>query len=144
MKISVDIDVEKILEKRSGGTESAAMVLATSFERVMQPYVPKSDGANVHLIQQVQIIPKGKEKAEIVYPGPYAHYVYVGEVYGPNFEVEPGVWRSHKGKKKTKTDRKINYTGAPMRGAEWDKRAWQARSKEVLEALAKRMGGEAK
>ncbi len=142
--MKVDIDINRIFEERAGGVDDAGKVLATTMERIMQPYVPMSDGAAEHLVQQVKIVPTSPGVANIIYPGPYAHYVYVGEVYGPNFEKEPGVGRSRKGKKKSPTGREMKYTGAPMRGKEWDKRAWQARSREVLEALAKRMGGEVK
>lgn len=40
----------------------------------------------------------------IVYPGPYAHYMYMGDVYGPNYPVEIDSegnvlqWRSRPGK----------------------------------------------
>ena len=51
----------------------------------------------------------------ITYPGPYAHYMYKGIVYGPNFPIEVDSegnvlqWRSPKGKKKHPTSRKIKY-----------------------------------
>ena len=54
---------------------------------------------------------------EVVYMGPYAHYMYYGEVYGPNFPVERDSdgnviqWRSPplgKGSKHP-TGRKIKY-----------------------------------
>ena len=54
----------------------------------------------------------------IVYPGPYAHYMYKGIVYGPNFPVEFDSegnvlqWRSPKGKKKHATNRRLKYRGA--------------------------------
>ena len=142
--MNIDIDIDRIFEERAGGVNDAGEVLATTMERIMQPYVPMSEGAAAHLVQRVQIVRLGEGRAEIIYPGPYAHYVYVGEVYGPNPEKEPGVRRSRKGEKKSPTGREMKYTGAPMRGKEWDKRAWQERSREVLEALANRMGGKVK
>lgn len=50
---------------------------------------------------------------EILYPGPYAHYQYYGEVYGPNFpDIDPNTgevmgWKSPR--KKYPTGRKLNY-----------------------------------
>lgn len=67
-------------------------LLAKEFE----PYVPTKEGVMVH---GVEVTPE-----YIKYPGPYAHYQYMGEVYGPNIaqwdeagEVVVG-WKSPKGK----------------------------------------------
>ena len=52
---------------------------------------------------------------KVIYPGPYAHYQFYGEVYGPNipiFEDDSGVptgWFSPPGKKKHPTGRKLQY-----------------------------------
>ena len=52
---------------------------------------------------------------EVVYPGPYAHYMYYGEVYGPNipvFEDDSGIptrWFSPPGQPKHPTGRQIQY-----------------------------------
>lgn len=140
MKITVDIDIDKIYRERA---DEAGTVMAVTAERLMQPYVPKSDGAAAHLVNAVQVIKTGEGKSEIIYPGPYAHYVYIGEVYGPNFMTENG-WRSYAGKSKTPTGRQMEYTGAPERGKEWDKKMIQQRGKELVEAVAKHMGGKAK
>ena len=51
----------------------------------------------------------------IVYPGPYAHYMYMGEVYGPNIPVfddnsgTPTRFFSRPGERKTPTGRAIQY-----------------------------------
>lgn len=51
----------------------------------------------------------------ITYPGPYAHYMYYGEVYGPNIPVERDEdgnvlqWRSPPGQRKHPTGRSIQY-----------------------------------
>ena len=51
----------------------------------------------------------------IVYPGPYAHYLYMGEVYGPNipiFDDSSGIptrFFSRPGEKKKPTGRPIQY-----------------------------------
>lgn len=52
---------------------------------------------------------------EIVYPGPYAHYQYMGIVYGPNipiFEDDSGVptrWTSPSGQPKRSMNRPLEY-----------------------------------
>lgn len=51
----------------------------------------------------------------VIYPGPYAHYQYYGEVYGPNipvFEDDSGVptrYFSRPGEKKHPTGRSLQY-----------------------------------
>lgn len=51
----------------------------------------------------------------IVYPGPYAHYMYMGEVYGPNipiFDDDSGIptrYFSRPGDKKNPTGRSLQY-----------------------------------
>ena len=54
----------------------------------------------------------------IIYPGPYAHYQYVGEVMAGRAP-------------KHYTGQAINYHGAPMRGKQWDKRMMADKGKEV-------------
>jgi len=52
----------------------------------------------------------------VVYPGPYAHYQYYGEVYGPNIPVyeddtgEPTRFFSPPGVKKHPTGRELKYS----------------------------------
>lgn len=49
---------------------------------------------------------------EIVWTAPYAHYQYVGQVYGPNFPViidDESGWRSPRGKPKYATGQSITY-----------------------------------
>lgn len=51
----------------------------------------------------------------VIYPGPYAHYMYYGEIYGPNFPTEIDEdgnvlqWRSPAGQKKHPTGRFMKY-----------------------------------
>ena len=62
---------------------------------------------------------------EIIYPGPYAHYQYYGEVYGPNIPifddnsgVPTGFW-SPPGQPKHPTGRQLQYNTdvSPLAGA---------------------------
>lgn len=52
---------------------------------------------------------------KVIYPGPYAHYQYYGEVYGPNipvFEDDSGIptrFFSRPGEKKHPTGRSLQY-----------------------------------
>ena len=60
---------------------------------------------------------------QVVYDGPYARYLYFGEVMGPNIPVfkngELVGFFSPKGKRKYLTGRSLKFQGAPKRGAFW-------------------------
>ena len=66
----------------------------------------------------------------VIYPGPYAHYQYYGEVYGPNipvFEDDSGVptrFFSRPGEKKHPTGRSLQYATDvnPLAGPFWAER----------------------
>ena len=76
----------------------------------------------------------------VVYPGPYAHYMYYGEVYGPNipvFEDDSGVptcWFSPPGKKKHPTGRSLKYATDvnPLAGPFWNRRMKAAHMKDIV------------
>lgn len=65
---------------------------------------------------------------EVVWPGPYAHYQYYGEVYGPNipiFEDDTGVPTSYwSPPKKYPTGRQLQYKKDinPLAGSYWFER----------------------
>jgi hypothetical protein len=82
----------------------------------------------------------------VIWSTPYAHYMYEGIVYGPNFLVEIDgqlVWRSPAGKPKFPTNRTFQYQN-PNATAHWDKtmlerdrRAFNNRVTAMLKRLAK-------
>lgn len=146
MNITVNVDPDGILKSRGLGTSNEARVLiATQFERLCQPYVPMSAESGAHFATRSQVSQDGKT---VTYPGPYAHYDYVGEVYGPNIPIMhggiPAGFFSPPGRKKSPTGREMEFHGAPMRGKEWDKRMMADRGKELVEAVATYLGGKAK
>ena len=86
---------------------------------LFEPYVPFDTGV---LANSVEVTAEG-----ISYNTDYAHYVYEGEVYGPNLQIvdkETGeiVWRSPKGKSKYPTGRLMTYTN-PLATRHWDETA---------------------
>ena len=126
---SVNITPSKILAKHGlGGDNKARKYLATSVAKYCDPYVPMSAGAGAHLKNQKQIAPDG---SKVTYPGPYAHYVYVGLAM---------VGRAPK----SYSGRALNYHGAPMRGKEWDKRMLADRGGDLKRDFAAYVGGRAK
>jgi hypothetical protein len=66
----------------------------------------------------------------VVYPGPYAHYMYYEEIYGPNIPVfedntgEPTTFFSPPGQKKERTGRPLQYStdDCALAGGRWFER----------------------
>lgn len=129
MKITpkqVNISPAVILKSRGLGSSTAACKhLANTVRRFSDPYVPMQQG---ELKNAAQIINDGRG---ILYNQPHAHYQYVGEV------MEGRAPKHY-------TGRDIKYHGAPMRGKQWDKRMMADRGEEVVEDLAKFVGGKRK
>ena len=112
--VQINIDANKILKKYGlGQSKEAQWFLAEDVERLCQPYVPMSAGSGAHMVNAARVTDES-----IIYPGPYAHYQYVGEVMAGNAP-------------KHYTGRAIDYHGAPMRGKQWDKRMMADKGDEV-------------
>lgn len=81
----------------------------------------------------------------LIFPGPYAHYLYYGEVYGPNipiFDDDSGIpvtYRSPKNKKKYPTGRALQYSKDPNPHAcsHWWEVAKANHIKDILEEARK-------
>ncbi len=90
------------------------------------PYCPMDSGVLAKSAYTATQIGSG----EVVYPGPYAHYMYYGEVYGPNIPIfdddsgEPTGYFSPPGKKKSPTGRQLEYNTDlnPLAGSFWFER----------------------
>ena len=89
----------------------------------------------------------------VIWPGPYARYLYYGEVYGPNipvFEDNTGVptrWFSPPGQKKHPTGRQLDFSksqarGSPLAGSFWFERMKADHTQDIVrEAQAVATGG---
>lgn len=93
--------------------------------RYDMPYVPWETGSLARSPYLMTDIGSGV----VVYPGPYAHYQYYGEVYGPNIPVfeddsEEPSWFSRPGEKKHPTGRQLQYNDDlnPLAGSFWFER----------------------
>ena len=83
----------------------------------------------------------------VIYPGPYAHYQYYGEIYGPNipvFEDDSGVptrFFSPPGQKKHPTGRSLDHATDvnPLAGPFWFERMKAAHKDAILRGASKRM-----
>lgn len=114
VEIKVNLDVNQIINKYGlGANKEAQRFLASEVERLCQPYVPMSAGSGGHLVNSARVYDD-----KIVWPGPYAHYQYYGEVMAGRAP-------------KHYTGKPIEYHGAPMRGKEWDKRMMADRKDDI-------------
>lgn len=118
IKVDANINTGAILRKMGlGDSKEAQRYLANEVEKLSRPYVPMSSGSGAHMMNQVQVTDDA-----VIYPGPYAHYQYVGEVMNGRAP-------------KQYTGRDINYNGGPMRGKQWDKRMLADRGNEIEKGL---------
>ena len=108
------------------------------------PYCPFDTGLLANSAYSATVIGSGM----VVYPGPYARYLYYGEVYGPNipvFEDDSGVptrWFSPPGQKKHPTGRALQFKTDlnPLAGSVWFERMKADHAKDILEEARKAAG----
>ena len=99
------------------------------------PYVPASPDRTLEFSAQLSTeIGSG----EVIWNTPYAHYQYMGIVYGPNFQVMIKgslEWRSYAGRPKHPTDRELTYDKSqnPMAGPRWFERMKADRLNDILD-----------
>lgn len=114
---------------RACNLESGGLVQQTIDKAVIDydlPYCPWDSGNMARSAYTATIIGSG----EIIYPGPYAHYQYYGEVYGPNIPIfddntgEPTGFWSPPGQTKYPTGRPLQYSTDinPLAGSFWFER----------------------
>ncbi len=100
-------------------------------------YAPWDSGVMAKSAYGATQIGSGK----VVYPGPYAHYMYYGEVYGPNIPVyendmgAPTRFFSLPGQKKHPTGRALQYKTDvnPLAGSFWFERMKADRMQDIIQ-----------
>lgn len=145
--INADFDfvTDGLLEKCN--LEEGGLVQQTIDKSVIDwnlQYVPWATGTLGKSAYSVTQVGSG----EVVYPGPYARYLYFGEVMGPNIPVfeddsgEPTQFFSPPGKKKHLTGRKLQYSKDvnPLAGAFWFERMKADHAQDILQE-AKNVAG---
>lgn len=127
-KVTVDIDCKKILDSRGlGKDQRAAKYLANLVRQKSDKRVPMQDG---DLKNHAKVVADGGG-VSILYPEPYAHYQYHGEVMAGRAP-------------KHYTGKPLDYNQSPVRGSKWDERTMQAEGSQIVEAFAKYVGGKPK
>lgn len=126
LQFDVEFDGKQLKNKIDNLIDDKTMMQIHSlFAKLIEPYVPMDEGP---LSQSVDV---GTWPEFIRYKGPYAHYMYMGKVYGPNIPIfENGEivgWWSPPGKTKLPTGEEITYSKLkhPKATKEWDKVAMQ-------------------
>ena len=144
MEVKIEFGLTDLMNKVNKSVDETTMLYVHKrFADRISPWTPFREGV---LDSSVEIHPE-----YIRYNGPYAHYVYEGEVYGPNIPITQGGvivgWRSPplgKGSK-TPTGRRMEYTHEyhPLATAHWDKVAMETQldpfTQEIKEYLIRRI-----
>lgn len=155
MKINVDvhIDTNKLSQQFEALKDDEVMrQIHNLFFKMCDPYVPMSEGILAHTNVEIT-------KDHVKYDQPYAHYMYMGEVYGPNYPIKEGgevvgFFTNPYGKKapiieggiivgwyspphKHPTGRAINYDKKehPLASKEWDKAMMRDNGEVFLKAV---------
>lgn len=108
-------------------------VIDSDVIKFMTPYIPYQSG---FLATKALTIPTVIGTGEIRQLGPYAHYQYIGEIYGPNVPVKEngeivGWWSPPS---KAPTGRQLTYdtTKNPLAGSHWFERMKADRADKIL------------
>ena len=138
LTVKLDIpDPDQMLAKRN--LELGGEVQKVIDKRVIDysiPYCPFDTGVLANSAYSASNIGSGL----IVYNTPYAHYLYHGQVYGPNIPVfdddsgTPTRWFSPPGKPKHPTGKELTYKTdlSPMAGPFWIDRMKADRMDDIL------------
>jgi hypothetical protein len=112
--------------------------------RLCDSYVPFSGGeVEGHLRDTGHV----ENNTEIVWNGPYAHYMYEGIVYEDpllhcaGFKTENG-WRSRKNVQKVPSDRRLHYNNGSLRGDHWVDRMMNNGGRRRVEEAVRRAVGQ--
>lgn len=102
--VHIKLDTDHLNNK----IKAAQIALNMQIVADSEPYVPFRQGA----LRSSVRYPKDIDGGEIEYNTPYAHYLYTGEVYGPNIPIKDAQgniigWRSPP--KKSPTGRRLQY-----------------------------------
>ena len=120
------------------GLEKGGRVQYTIDQTVIDfctPYVPASPDRTLEFSAEAST---ELGSGMVIWNTPYAHYLYNGEVYGPNFQVMIGgvmEWRSYAGRPKQPTGRELTYDTSqnPLAGPHWFERMKADRMNDILD-----------
>ena len=111
LKISVHVDgMDAVKERLAKACSRAEYAVAVQIEKDPAPFVPALTGS---LTQRTKV-----EEGRVIYPGPYARYLYYGKLM---VDPETGSPWAKKGATKVLTDRSLvfNQTVHPQAQSHW-------------------------
>nr|WP_300183081.1 minor capsid protein [uncultured Agathobaculum sp.] len=122
--------------KWQGRMEDVQSYVDSEVLRYSAPYTPFQVGT---LIKSGTL---GTEigSGTVSYIAPYSRYLYYGEVYGPNIPLGDNGFYSPIAPKQP-TGRKLQFAGAPRRGAFWFERMKADHKDDILAGARKIAGG---
>ena len=127
---SVNINVSGHLSRTQG--EKLWTYAASEWHRLYRPYCPFREGALYNTVN----ISGGGGAGVIEHTVPYAHYLYEGEVYGPNVPIGQGgaiVGYFSPVTPKHPTGKMLKYSG--MASRHWDQAARPTQFPLLLQSL---------
>ena len=136
-RLDVNLDPDDILQ--AYGLERGGRVQRTIDQKVIDyclPYVPASPDRTLEFSAQLST---EVGSGEVIWNTPYAHYQYMGIVYGPNYPIyEAGAlvgFYSPPGRPKQKTDKALTYDTSqnPLAGSHWFERMKADRLNDLLD-----------
>lgn len=133
-RIELD-NINNILRRR--GLEARGRVqkiLDSEVLRLSEPYTPFHVGDLRNSGMRGTTLGSGK----VVWNSPYAKFLYYGKVMIGMASGSP--W-ARKGEKKIKTNRDLTYNDAPKRGAFWFERMKTDHLNDLLNTIARAVGG---
>lgn len=140
--MSLEFDKNNVLRRlglERGGRAQKALDAAVI--HYSQPFVPWATGSLWRSAFTATKIGSG----EVVWPGPYAHYMWEGIVYGPNIPIfeengeTPTRFISPKGEKKHPTGKELEYTRDknPLASDHWVVPMKAAYMKDIVSTVQK-------
>lgn len=129
--------VDRMAQKKTGG-RSGMLFLANEAAKLMEQYVPASQ--TPVLSQNIRITAE-EDVGHVTYNSQYAHYQYMGEVYGPNIPITDGgvIVGYFSPKHKHPTGKKLKYSDFehPLATDHWDKAMMTARRDDLARSYEK-------
>lgn len=160
VRVDVNIDTKKLQQQFESLLDDDCMYqIHDLFYKMNDPYVPMDEGNLAYTSVEVT-------KDSVRYNQPYARYMYMGEVYGPNYPIKEGGevvgfftnpygkkapiieggiitgWYSPPHKHPTGREIRYNTSNHPLATKEWDKAMMRDKGdvflKQVADILLKR------
>ena len=134
VNVEASFDLNKILKQFDKLTEDEKVWMSINnlFAKLIEPWVPMDNGILAH---GYEITPQ-----HIRYPGPYAHYQYMGEKYGPNIPLYDDAGQLigfYSPPKKYPTGEDLIYNKEKHERAskEWDKAAYPVIKDQFIQGV---------